>query len=53
MVTEEAGSVPVGWHRLSLQAPVISYGNNVLDHRRPREALLRELRRGGSSPLYT
>uniref|UniRef100_A0A8C4V994 Uncharacterized protein n=1 Tax=Falco tinnunculus TaxID=100819 RepID=A0A8C4V994_FALTI len=33
----------MGWHHLSLQVPVISYGNNVLDYRRPREALIRKL----------
>lgn len=50
---EEAGNVPMGWHHLSLQVPVISYGNNVLDYRGPREALIRELHQDGSSPLYT
>lgn len=34
---EEAGHVPKGWHHLSLQVPVISYGNNVLDSPRAPE----------------
>lgn len=50
---EEAGNVPMGWHHWSLQVPVISYGNDVLDYCRPREALIRELHQDGSSPLYT
>ena len=53
MAMEEAGNVPMGWHHLSLQVPVISYGNNVLDYCMPREALMGELHQDGSSPLYT
>lgn len=39
-VMGEAGHVPMGWHHLSLQVPVISYGNNILDSCRPGEALV-------------